>query len=74
MRIEQSLDRWIIVCGTGKRKSYFSFFVDDDRSSWTRVHPAQSDKFETEAGARRALGDLRTRSALRRKRRLEAGK
>lgn len=67
MRIEceEAYGKWVIVRGNPARRIYFSFFVDSDRSSWTR-RSWVACKFQTHAAAVIALKELRNRDRQRR--------
>lgn len=71
MRVEAHGERWIIVRGSGPRESFFSFFVDHDKSSWVRRREWNAHRFITKKEANRAVLELRRRAALRRKFRKE---
>jgi len=67
MRIEPTLDRWIIVRGNGKREGYFVMFVDSDKSSWCSEKTAwNAHKFPTIQDAQQAIDELRRRAKAKR--------
>lgn len=71
MRLEKTLGHWVIAQGKGRRVSYFSFFVDDDSSSWTAKRPWDAQQFNSHKKAMETLVELGRRSALKRRRSLE---
>lgn len=66
MRAEPELNHWIIVRGTGRRESFFCFFVDHDRASWSSGKPWSCAKFKTKAEAEETITEIRKRNAIRR--------
>lgn len=69
MRVEKTSDRrFVVVRGDANRPQYFSFYVDDDRSSWTK-YIEQAHKNITLAGADETMQELRRRAQIGRDRR-----
>lgn len=65
MRIEKVNGKFVIVRGDENRPQYFSFFVDFNRSSWTK-YGEQAHKHETRTSAENTLERLRFRQRDRR--------
>ena len=69
MKIEVSKDKrsFFVFREMGGRRDYFSFYVDDDKSSWTQFTHARQ-RFISRTEAAEAIVELRRRVALRRRR------
>lgn len=64
MRIEKLPEGYVVVRGEGRNKSFFSFFVDSDSSSWSK-NVWNSRKHKTENDAADAIVDLKKRVKAR---------
>lgn len=68
MRIGKTSDRqFVVIRGPENWPQYFSFYVDDDKSSWTK-YIEQAHKHTTLTSAETTLVMLRQRERIRRKR------
>lgn len=69
MKIERSIDgrSFFVYREMGGRRDYFSFYVDDDKSSWSQ-YPRQRQRFISRQEAADAIIELRRRKQLQRKR------
>jgi len=67
MRIERELNHWIIVRGKeGGRQSFFCFFVDHDKSSWTTKKPWACRQYPSKQAAQVDLTELARRRSTKR--------
>jgi hypothetical protein len=66
MRIEAQGDHWIIVRGQGRNEQSFCFYVDADRSCWTKTKTWMAARFQVQALAQVALDELKRRARERR--------
>lgn len=65
MRVEIIGDKFVVVRGDGNRPQYFSFFVDTDRSSWSKFS-GQARNHATRTDAEDTIKRLRSRQQDRR--------
>lgn len=66
MRIKALNDRFVVVRGDEHEPQYFSFFVDADRSSWSKFS-AQAHKYIIRTSAAETIQHLRLRQRNRRR-------
>jgi hypothetical protein len=67
MRIEKTSDRqFVVVRGDTNRPQYFSFYIDGDKSSWTK-YVEWAHKHATLSSAEATLDHIRDRERNRRK-------
>ena len=70
MRIEVSDDErsfFVFRNASGRARQYFSFYVDDDKSSWTEFESGRA-RFISRREAAEVIIELRRRANVRRKR------
>lgn len=65
MRIEKINNQFVIVRGDENRPQYFSFYIDGDKSSWTK-YKEQAHKHISEVSAAATLDTIRWRQRQRR--------
>ena len=65
MRIVQERGWWVIVRGDETSPVYFSFFVDRDKTSWSRVF-SQARRHGSKGEAEGCLSQIRERQQFRR--------
>jgi hypothetical protein len=66
MRVEKCSDgRFVVVRGDVNAPQYFSFYVDADRSSWSK-YLSQAHKNVTLTGADETMAEIRRRTQIRR--------
>ena len=71
MRVEKCSDgRFVVVRGDANAPQYFSFYIDADRTSWSK-YLEQAHKNITLSGADETVAEIRRRAQIRRSARLK---